>query len=96
MANITADLHVVPLKGGDMRWEDVKDVMKWTLKHAKHLDPDEDPHLLEKEIDNCHLAMMQREAQQKDSTGPKCEECGKPMTQVFKCFRCPPLKFPGC
>lgn len=50
-----------------MKWEDVKDVLKWTLKHARYLDPDEDPYLIEKEVDKCHLAMMQREREQEDS-----------------------------
>ena len=24
-----------------------------------------------------------------------CQVCQQPMTQVFKCFRCPPVRLPG-
>ena len=36
-------------------------------------------------------------SQQSNSADPKidCERCGEPMTQVFKCFRCPEIRLPG-
>lgn len=42
-----------------MKWEDVRDVIKWTLANAKYLEPD-DLYLIEKEVDKCHIAMQQR------------------------------------
>ena len=34
-------------------------------------------------------------SQPEDSTGMICKRCKEPMTQVYKCFRCPPIKLPS-
>lgn len=43
-----------------MEWEDVREVIKWTLQNAKHLDIS-DVYLIEKATDDCHLVLMQKE-----------------------------------
>lgn len=39
-----------------MKWEEVNQVIKWTLKNAKYLELD-DTYLIEKATDICHLAI---------------------------------------
>ena len=48
-----------------MKWEDVYDVIKWTLANAKYLNSD-DLYLIEKETDKCHLYLMQKKLVEED------------------------------
>jgi len=52
-----ANKHDCENKG--LAWEEINNVIKWTLKNVKHLN-EADTYEIEKETDKCHLLVMQK------------------------------------
>lgn len=52
-------------------WTDVAWIVKWTLDNARHLSVN-DVYLVEKEINRCHLELMQRPARYEPRRPLKC------------------------